>query len=85
MNTSERIKQILGYIFIAYALFGMICLIYYQFGINPMSPEHQSSFLYNPPHFMDHGGIEISTIIVFYGFSAVAGAILLTNTKSKQK
>jgi glycerol uptake facilitator-like aquaporin len=79
MKAAYIIKQVLGYIFIAYALVGMGYSLILTFDpFSEILTNLKDTTLFNA-HYIDKFGDRLtSNVILLFGLSAIAGAILLT-------
>ena len=74
----DIIKKILSFILIGFSIIGIIVAISFQFGLNWFDIESRD-FVFS---WMSEGGA--SNLPIFYGMSAIAGAILLATIESKK-
>ena len=77
MKNLEKTKMIFGYILIGYSIIGIIVALSYQFDWGWFEYEYRTFGR------GDEGGASNSPI--FYGLSAIAGAILLATVKKEEK
>lgn len=77
MKNLEKTKMILGYILIGFSIIGGIVALSYQFDWDWFDRDYYTFGR------GDEGGASNSPI--FYGLSAVAGAILLATVKKEEK
>ena len=77
MKNLEKTKMIFGYILIGYSIIGIIVALSYQFDWDWFEYD------YNAFGRANEGGASNSPI--FYGLSAIAGAILLATVKKEEK
>lgn len=77
MKNLEKTKLIFGYILIGYSIIGIIVALSYQFDLDWFDNDYRTFGR------GDEGGASNSPI--FYGLSALAGAILLATVKKEEK
>jgi|TARA_B110000046_G_scaffold122131_1_gene128791 hypothetical protein len=77
MKNLEKTKMIFGYILIGYSIIGIIVALSYQFDWDWFEYDYRTFGR------GDEGGASNSPI--FYGLSAIAGAILLATVKKEEK
>lgn len=77
MKNLEKTKMIFGYILIGYSIIGIIVALSYQFDWDWFKYDYRTFGRGN------EGGASNSPI--FYGLSALAGAILLATVRKEEK
>ena len=77
MKNLEKTKMILGYILIGYSIIGIIVALSYQFHWDWVKYDYRTF------GWGKEGGASNSPI--FYGLSAISGAILLATVKNEDK
>jgi len=76
MNKLEKVKMIFGYVLIGYSIIGIIVALSYQFDWDWFRYDYRTFGR------GDEGGA--SNLPIFYGLSAIAGAILLGTIKKRR-
>jgi hypothetical protein len=77
MKNLEKTKLIFGYILIGYSVIGIIVALSYQFNLDLFDYDYRT--------FGRGGEGGASNSPIFYGLSALAGAILLATVKKEEK
>lgn len=77
MKNIEKTKLVFGYILIIFSLIGVVVAVFYQFDFHLFELGFYS---FGQGH---EGGA--SNIPIFYGLSAIAGALLLASVKKEDK